>query len=156
MSRRWMHTVRDGEVHSEIIDLEDMVGLIDDGWFLTIPEAAATINKDRADDGAIHMDTVKNLDPKIIEATAATISDKEIVDPDATEEVVSQESEPSDKDLEKMEADLKELEEAARAQISAMTKTELIELAKEGDIKINTQDRKSVIAEAILASGLDG
>ena len=156
MSRRWMHKVRDSEVHSEIIDLEDMVGLIDDGWFLTIPEAAATINKDRADDGAIHMDTVKNLDPKIIEATAATISDKEIVDPDATEEVVSQESEPSDKDLEKMEADLKELEEAARAQISAMTKTELIELAKEGDIKINTQDRKSVIAEAILASGLDG
>ena len=31
MSRRWMHTVRDSEVHSEIIDLEDMVGLNDDG-----------------------------------------------------------------------------------------------------------------------------
>ena len=126
MTRRWMHTVRKNEVHSEIVDVEDIVGLMEDGWFLTIPEAAATID----DIGITAIpEAIGTINAKADDTPAATIGKEEIVDPDATDEVDIQENEKVLKDL---------------------TKAELIALAKEHGVSIDTQDKKAVILAAIM------
>ena len=139
MTRRWMHTVRKNEVHSEIVDVEDIVGLMEDGWFLTIPEAAATID----DIGITAIpEAIGTINAKADDTPAATIGKEEIVDPDATDEVdihENVESEELDKEY-----------DGLTDEINKMTKKELIQLAKEYDISIDTQDKKAVILAAVM------